>query len=224
MYVKLYNQILDSSIAENRRLRHFFIDLLLCCDRDGNVIMTPEAIKRKTGADIEEVLWGLSELSKPDPSSLSPDNDGRRIAPLDGHGYGWRVLNYARYRDIKSENQMREESAERQRRWREKHKNDPKKTPEEAFDEARKKEYGKRRKPGVRAARHAGACAGAKKAIDDGLNEANAEIQKEQQEASAAAGDALHTAEVTPEPSVEPRVQEPAEAPVAQNESLSSEL
>lgn len=110
MYVKLFNQILDSSIADDRKLRHFFTDLLLCADPDGNVLMTKQAISQRIRAPMEEVEWGLSELMKPDKFSKHHNNDGRRIVPLDGHGYGWMIVNYAAYRNIKSASQMREET------------------------------------------------------------------------------------------------------------------
>ena len=122
MYVKLFNQILDSSLADNRKLRHFFTDLLLCSDADGNVIMTKTAIASRIRASMEEVEWGLAELQKPDPVSNTPDHEGRRIIPLEGHGYGWKILNYEFYRDMKSERQRRDETAARVRKHREKKK------------------------------------------------------------------------------------------------------
>lgn len=118
MYVKLFNQILDSSIAQNRRLRHFFTDLLLCSDADGNVLMTNEAISRRTKATMEEVEWGLAELQKPDPASNHQEEGGRRIIPLIGHGYGWKIVNYTAYRALKSARQLRDETAERVRKHR----------------------------------------------------------------------------------------------------------
>lgn len=121
MYVKLYSRILDSSIASNRKLRHLFTDLLLLSDRDGNVILTKQAIANRIGADLEEVEWGIEELMKPDPDSLTPDFGGRRIVPLEGHGYGWRIVNYSMYRDCKSAEAIRQATAERVRRYRERH-------------------------------------------------------------------------------------------------------
>lgn len=118
MYVKLFNRILESSIAHNRKLRHFFTDLLLLSDPDGNVIMTKASIGLRIRATMEEVEWGLSELMKPDPESLHSEFGGRRIVPLEGHGYGWKIVNYAIYRDLKSSKQLREETAERVRKHR----------------------------------------------------------------------------------------------------------
>ena len=82
MYVKVFTQILDSSLAKDRKLRHFFIDLLLCSDADGNVVMTKAAISKRTGASMEEVEWGLSELMKPDQNSKHSEMEGRRIVLL----------------------------------------------------------------------------------------------------------------------------------------------
>lgn len=81
--------------------------------------MTKEAISKRTGADMKEVEWGLKELQKPDPDSLTPDEDGRRIIPLDGHGYGWKIINFEEYRDMKSAAEMRSKAKERARRYRE---------------------------------------------------------------------------------------------------------
>lgn len=122
MYVKLYNRILDSSIADNRKLRHFFTDLLLLADPDGNVVMTKTAIATRIRSTVEEVEWGLSELMKPDQESLTPEHGGRRVIPLDGHGYGWTIVNYESYRDLKTAKELREKTAERVRKHREKKK------------------------------------------------------------------------------------------------------
>jgi len=126
MFIKLFTHILDSSIADNRPLRHFFTDLLLCADAKGFVMMTESAIARRVGCTLEEAKWGLAELMKPDPMSKTPDNAGARIERLDGMGYGWRITNYEAYRAVKDADQMREATKERVRRFREKVKNETK--------------------------------------------------------------------------------------------------
>jgi len=73
---------------------------------------------------MEEVEWGLAELAKPDPLSKTPDFEGRRIARVEGHGYGWKILNYEHYRSMRDAEQMRAAGRERSRRHRERH--DPK--------------------------------------------------------------------------------------------------
>ena len=118
MFVKLFNQILDSSIADDRRLRHFFTDILLCSDAQGYVMMTEAAISRRIGTTIEEVTWGLAELMKPDPRSKTPDHEGRRIEAVEGSGYGWRVINFETYKSLRSNEDMRDKTKERVRKFR----------------------------------------------------------------------------------------------------------
>ena len=123
MFVKLFTQILDSSIADDRRLRHFFTDLLLCADCKGFIIMTPSAIARRIGATLEEVQWGIEELQKPDHNSKTKNDQGRRIEPLGEAGYGWRIINYEMYRALKDADQMRETTRNRVARYRQKKEN-----------------------------------------------------------------------------------------------------
>tara|TARA_R110000824_G_scaffold106133_1_gene250758 strand:- start:405 stop:1079 length:675 start_codon:yes stop_codon:yes gene_type:complete len=122
MFIKLFNQILDSSIADDRRLRHFFTDIMLCCDSAGFVMMTEAAISRRIGTTIDEVKWGLAELMKPDPRSKTPDHEGRRIEAVEGSGYGWRVINFEAYKSIRSTEDMRDKTRDRVRRFRAKKK------------------------------------------------------------------------------------------------------
>jgi len=182
MYVKVFTQILDSSLAKDRRLRHFFIDLLLCSDADGNVVMTKEAIRKRIGATMEEVEWGLEELGKPDAESLTKEFEGRRVIPLDGHGYGWKIVNYAYYRDIKSDKQRREETNERVRKWREKQRvgkafKDLSPGEQETYKKSFDGNYKRHRKDGrpfTADLKAAGKAAGGAAAVNDGYREATA--------------------------------------------------
>ena len=110
MFVKVHQSILDSTLAEDRRLRHFFMDLLLCADPDGNVTITKDAIRRRINAPAEEVEWGIAELMKPDPESHTPDFEGRRIIPIPGMTYGWHIVNYQLYRGLRSLDEVREKT------------------------------------------------------------------------------------------------------------------
>lgn len=120
MFVKLFTQILDSSIADDRRLRHFFTDILLCSDAQGFVMMTEAAIARRIGTTTDEVKWGIAELMKPDPRSKTPDHEGRRLETVVGSGYGWRIINFEAYKALRSAEDMREKTRERVRRFRDK--------------------------------------------------------------------------------------------------------
>lgn len=119
MYAKIFSQIFDSSIAENWQVRHVFQDMLILANRHGEVDMTVEAIARRTNTPLEIIQFGINELSKPDPISRTPNEDGRRILPLDEHRqWGWKIVNFAHYRGLKDEEMRREQLAQAQARWR----------------------------------------------------------------------------------------------------------
>jgi hypothetical protein len=109
MCAKLFAQILDSSIAEDYRVRHIFQDLLILADPDGQVDMTKEAVARRLNIPMELLTLALTALMSPDRRSRSPDEAGRRLVPLDEHrDWGWRIVNYKAYNEIKSESARRD--------------------------------------------------------------------------------------------------------------------
>lgn len=109
MFAKIFKQIFDSSIAENYRHRHVFMDLLVLADAEGVLDMTVEAIARRTNVPLEQVREAISALSSPDPQSRTGTDDGRRLLALDpGRAWGWRIVNYQEYRRIRDEEARRE--------------------------------------------------------------------------------------------------------------------
>lgn len=121
MYAKVFQQILDSSIAEDWQTRHVFEDLLKLCDLNGVVDMTPESISRRTNVPLDIVQKAIGILESADPRSRNPDHDGRRIVRLDPHrDWGWIIVNYQHYRNLVSEEQRREKTRSRVAKFREK--------------------------------------------------------------------------------------------------------
>jgi hypothetical protein len=109
MFAKVFEQIFDSSIAEDWQVRHVFEDLLKMADINGVVDKTIEAVARRTNIPIEIVQRAIGELEKPDPESRIKDHEGRRIMRLDDHrSWGWFIVNYKHYRDLSSKEQQRE--------------------------------------------------------------------------------------------------------------------
>lgn len=109
MFAKIFTQIFDSTIAENYRHRHVFMDLLVMADVDGVVNKTMEAIARTANAPIEEVQAAIEFLSMPDPHSQNREHDGRRLIPIeDGRAWGWKIVSYHHYRAIRDEEQRRQ--------------------------------------------------------------------------------------------------------------------
>lgn len=120
MFAKIFAQIFDSSIADNYQHRHVFMDLLVLADSDGVVDMTPEAIARRTNVPLEQVTRSIAALSEPDQRSHSPGDDGRRLLPIDPHRtWGWQIVNYQHYRQIRDEEGRREYFREYRKKERE---------------------------------------------------------------------------------------------------------
>lgn len=109
MFAKIFAQILDSTIAENWKHRHVFMDLLVLADVDGVVNMTLDAISRRTNLPLKMVAESVEALSQPDPSSQNKEHDGRRLIPIEaGRDWGWRIVSYQYYRQIRDEEQRRQ--------------------------------------------------------------------------------------------------------------------
>lgn len=119
MYAKVFAQIFDSSIADDYQLRHFFMDLLVLADLNGVVDMTQSAIAARTRMPLDTVKDLLAKLEAPDPESRTTTAQGARIAKLDEHrSWGWFIVNYDKFRKTASEEQRREKTKERTKKWR----------------------------------------------------------------------------------------------------------
>ena len=119
MYAKVFAQMLDSSIADDWRVRHVFMDMLVLADRHGIVDMTREAISRRTGIPVDIIEMAVEVLEAPDPSGRRPDHEGRRIVRLDSHrDWGWLIVNYDYYRKLRDEEERTLQNREAKRRQR----------------------------------------------------------------------------------------------------------
>ena len=108
VFAKIFSQIFDSSISADYMVRHIFMDLLVLADRDGVVDMTTDAISRRTNIPEHIVIDAIRELCKPDIKSRSHEEDGCRLVAVDSHrDWGWQIVNYEHYRNIKDEEARR---------------------------------------------------------------------------------------------------------------------
>lgn len=119
MFGKIFEQIYDSSIAEDWQTRIVFQDFIVLADINGVVDRTPESISRRTNVPLQIVQEAIAKLEGPDPHSRSTEENGARIRRLDPHrSWGWEIVNYERYRAIASDEQRRENTRNRTRKWR----------------------------------------------------------------------------------------------------------
>ncbi len=123
MYGKIFDLMYDSTLADDWRALITFQQMIVLCDADGTIDMTPHSISRRTGIPIEHIEEGLKILEAPDPHSRTPDRDGRRIERLDNHRpWGWSIVNHAYYRALQDAESVREQNRIRKQRQREREK------------------------------------------------------------------------------------------------------
>lgn len=99
-WVKLHCSLNQSSISRcPYPTRLVWISLLSICGLDGIVRISPDCVAGTCNVTEDEAREAIRSLSSPDPNSKDPEFQGRRIERVTG---GFRILNYFKYRDIKS--------------------------------------------------------------------------------------------------------------------------
>ena len=112
MYVKLFSSILTSSIwSQDPNIRLVWITMLAMADAEGYVMAAPSGLARVANVPLKDCQEALKVFQEPDDESFTRDHEGRRIERLEG---GWLLLNYEKYREIRTEKQLK--AAARQRR------------------------------------------------------------------------------------------------------------
>lgn len=114
-YTKLFSSITESTIwSEPAGTRLVWITFLAKCNRHGEVFGSVPGIARLANVTLTDCEQALATLLGPDSYSRTPDNEGRRIEPIDG---GWRILNHAKFDRQRSESEAAEREKERKREW-----------------------------------------------------------------------------------------------------------
>jgi hypothetical protein len=115
-FTKLVPEIVQSSLwNEAAEIRCVWIAMIATKDDAGYVRGDARTIARVANVSLESATAALDRFQKPDPSSHTPDNEGRRIMPAPG---GWIILNHAIYRA--RDDVYREKNRARVRRFRSK--------------------------------------------------------------------------------------------------------
>lgn len=110
-FTKLFSGITESTVwVEPYATRILWVSMLSWADKRGRVFGSVPGIARRAGINVDEAEAALTSFLSPDRHSRTPDNEGRRIEPIDG---GWRLLNYSKYRELRDH----EDRLEYQREW-----------------------------------------------------------------------------------------------------------
>lgn len=103
-FVKVFGTIRTSSIwVESPPIFKVWMTLLVEADPKGRVFGTVPGIANSAAVSVEECRTAIEKFLSPDPDSRTPDDEGRRIRPIEG---GWQLLNYKRYREMRTEKQI----------------------------------------------------------------------------------------------------------------------
>lgn len=123
MYGKIFDSIYDGTLVEDWRALVTFQQMIVLCDADGVIDMTPSAISRRTGIPVEHIKAGVEILENKDPYSRTPDEEGRRIVRIDDHRpWGWYLVNHEKYKNLQDSDTVRAQNRERKRKQRERQK------------------------------------------------------------------------------------------------------
>jgi hypothetical protein len=97
-----------------------FQQMIVLCDADGIVDMTPQAIAARTSIPLNLIKKGIGILEAPDPFSRTPGQEGRRIELIDAHRpWGWHIVNHEKYSRLQDSDTIRAQTRERVRKHRE---------------------------------------------------------------------------------------------------------
>ena len=103
MYGKIFDSMYEGTLYGHWEAIATLQQMLVLCNKDGVVEMTPQAIAARTSFPFDVIQKGIKVLSEPDPYSRTPGEEGRRIVLLDpSRPWGWRLVNYAKYQQIKN--------------------------------------------------------------------------------------------------------------------------
>ena len=117
-FTKLFSSITESTIwCEPSDTRIVWITMLAMADRKGRVFGSVPGLANRSQVPVQAVRDALQSFLSPDIDSRTKDHEGRRIEPLKD-GAGWLLLNHAKYRQIRDDEERRAYKTEKQREYR----------------------------------------------------------------------------------------------------------
>jgi hypothetical protein len=121
-FVKVYGSIRKSSVwVEPPAIFKVWMTLLVEADPKGRVFGTVPGLANSAAVSVRMCRKAIERFEAPDPDSRTPDNEGRRLVPIDG---GWQLLNYEKYRERRTEKQVADAARQQRQRDRERDERD----------------------------------------------------------------------------------------------------
>jgi hypothetical protein len=105
-FTKLFSSITESTVwCESDQVRIVWICMLAMANKNGFVFGSVPGLANRARVPVESVREAIAKFMQPDPDSRTKEYEGRRIEEIDG---GWRLLNYAKHRAIRDEEERRD--------------------------------------------------------------------------------------------------------------------
>jgi len=89
--------------------------MLACADKNGEIQASVPGLARIAGVPVYDCRIAIGKFLSPDPDSRTKDDEGRRIEEIDG---GWALLNFRKYRDMATKEDLMAAEAARKARYR----------------------------------------------------------------------------------------------------------
>ena len=116
-YTKLFSSITDSSIwCEDNETRLVWVTMLAMADKHGHVIASLPGLAHRARVPLEAAERAVRKFCEPDCHSQSRESEGRRVRVIDR---GWALINHAKFRNLRSEDDRRAQNRESARKYRE---------------------------------------------------------------------------------------------------------
>jgi len=110
-FTKLFSSITESTIwVEDNETRIVWIAMLAMADRKGRVWGSIPGLANRARVSVDGCRKAIQTFLSPDPDSRTKEEEGRRIREIDG---GWQLINYLKYREIRDQEAVREQTARR---------------------------------------------------------------------------------------------------------------
>jgi hypothetical protein len=98
-YTPVFDSVFQGTLCGKYPDLPVWLVLLALQQRGGIIDAHPSYIATVSGIPQADIELAIKHFCEPDPASRTPENDGRRLVPLEGKGFGWRVVNHDRYRE-----------------------------------------------------------------------------------------------------------------------------
>ena len=148
-FTKLFSGLVHSTVwREEMHVKVVWITMLALADRNGHVLASMPGLADASRVSLAQCEDALQRLAAPDKHSRTKEHEGRRIKEIDG---GWALYNYIKYRNLRDDENRRQQVREAVGRYRQRHspvinvsRGNPRKAQAEAEAEA---EAGRKEEP-----------------------------------------------------------------------------